>query len=308
MKKISWLGAVCIVIAAILWAVEGIVFLPSLYHLDVGLVVFLLHAFGFAYMLFILIWERKELSKMDKKDWGAFFLVALLGGSIGTLAITKALFFVNFVPLSIVVLLQKLQPVFAILLAIVILKERPPRIFYLYALLALFGAYLITFGFNVPNLDVGDKLFQAASLALLAAFAFGAGTVFGKRALQKVNFRVGTSLRFGLTMLIMALAVTAFGTWGDLTKVTSADIRTFVLIAVTTSGFGIFFYYYGLKKVLASQSTILELAYPAAAILLDYFLHGTILSWAQWLGIIILLLVTVRISFLTSKPEKQTSS
>ncbi len=117
MQKRKIIGALAIILAATLWAVEGIVFLPSLFHLDVALVVFLLHAFGFSYMLFILIWERRELSKMVKKDWGAFFLVALFGGSLGTLAIVKALFFVNFVPLTIVVLIQKLQPVFAVILA-----------------------------------------------------------------------------------------------------------------------------------------------------------------------------------------------
>lgn len=53
-----------------------------------------------------------------------FFLVALFGGSLGTLSIVKALFLVNFHHLTVVTLLQKLQPVFAIILARIILKER----------------------------------------------------------------------------------------------------------------------------------------------------------------------------------------
>ena len=53
-----------------------------------------------------------------------FTLIALTGGVIGTAAIVKALFLVNFQELSVVVLLQKLQPVFSILLASLILNEK----------------------------------------------------------------------------------------------------------------------------------------------------------------------------------------
>ena len=72
-----------------------------------------------------------SLKQLKKKDWLAFFGVALLGGAIGTMAITKALFYVNFVNLSVVILLQKLQPVFAISLATIFLKEKLPKEFFL---------------------------------------------------------------------------------------------------------------------------------------------------------------------------------
>ncbi len=61
---------------------------------------------------------------MERRGWWVLALVSLTGGLVGTLAIVKALFLVNFDQLSVVVLLQKLQPLFAISLAAVLLRER----------------------------------------------------------------------------------------------------------------------------------------------------------------------------------------
>ncbi|MCL4278097.1 MAG: EamA family transporter, partial [Ignavibacteriaceae bacterium] len=92
----------------------------------------------------------------------AFFLLALFGGAIGTMAITKALFYVNFVNLSVVILLQKLQPVFAIALASVFLKEKLSFRFIFWAGIAIVGAYFMTFGTNLPDFSTGDKTTVAA--------------------------------------------------------------------------------------------------------------------------------------------------
>ena len=90
----------------------------------------------------------------------------------GTYFYTKALSYVGYIDLSIVVLLQKLQPVFAMSLAAIILKEKLSKKYILLASLAIIGGYLVTFGKNsVPNWD--DNTLIAALLALLAAFCWG---------------------------------------------------------------------------------------------------------------------------------------
>jgi drug/metabolite transporter (DMT)-like permease len=177
------IGALCIIIAASLWGVDGVVLRPKLYSLDVPVVVFLEHFIAFLVMILflaisfvfgykILKKDFAELKKLGSKDWVLFFFIALLGGAIGTMAITKALFYVNFQGLSVIVILQKLQPLFAILLAIIMLKERPKPTFYIWAAIALIGSYLLTFGFNMP-VFAGNKLFVASMLSLLAAFSWG---------------------------------------------------------------------------------------------------------------------------------------
>ena len=147
-KLMPIIGAVAICFAAALWGLDGIVLRPSLYHLDVAVVVFLEHAIAFCYMAVLLVFEIKQLGKLKWRDWGAFFWVGLFGGAIGTMAITKALFYVGFIHLSVVILLQKLQPVFAIILAALVLREKPRKNFFLWAAFAIIGSYFVTFGFS----------------------------------------------------------------------------------------------------------------------------------------------------------------
>jgi len=311
MKRSAIIGAIAVAFAASLWGLDGVVLRPNLYHLDVPVVVFLEHAIAFSLMMLFLVFafvfrhdfpvkEWNELKKLKKKDWLSFFWIAVFGGAIGTMAITKALFYVNFEHLSAIVILQKLQPLFAIFLAILILRERPRKIFYLWAMLALVGSYLITFGFHKPVFE-GNRLFIASMLSLLAAFSWGSSTVFGKRVVSKVNFRVATYIRFGLTALIMFAIIHATDRYAKFTTMTSNELLILLIIALSTGGLAIFIYYYGLKRIMASKATIYELAFPVTAVVLDYLIHGHIMSVGQWLGAVLIIGSMVRISRLSVK-------
>jgi drug/metabolite transporter (DMT)-like permease len=70
----------------------------------------------------------------------------------------------------------------------------------------------------------------------------------------------------------------------------------FLIIALTTGGVAIVFYYYGLKRISASVATICELAFPLTAVILEYFIHKNILSLVQWFGVAILLLSIIKVS------------
>jgi len=310
--RTSIIGAIAIIFAASLWGLDGVVLRPSLYHLDVPVVVFTEHFIAFFFMMIFVVFglvlsksylkkDFKEFRTLKSKDWLSFFWIALFGGAIGTMAITKALFHVNFEHLSAIIILQKLQPLFAICLAIIILKERPRKIFYLWALLALFGSYLITFGFHAP-VFAGNKLFIASLLSLLAAFSWGSSTVFGKRVVNIVNFRTATYIRFGLTSLVM-LAIIAFYTLATGTNhfagfdaITAKELVVILIIAFTTGGTAIFIYYYGLKRTTASRATIYELGFPVTAVALDYVVHGNIMSLGQWLGAMLIIGSMIKIT------------
>lgn len=294
------LSPVFIMAAAFLWALDGIVIRPSLYVLPVSLVVFIEHALAFALMLPFLIKEFKEVRKLKPVDWGAFLWVAVFGGVLGTMLITKALFYVDFVNLSIVVLIQKLQPVFALLLAALILKEKLPKKFFIWATAAIIATYFVTFKDLLPNFDTGEKTIWAALLALGAAFAWGSSTVFGKRVLQVTNFRISTYLRFGLTTLIMFFIVASGSHFSQISEVTSQQWLIFLLIVFTSGAAAMFIYYYGLKRVKASSSAIYELTFPLSAIFLEMAVHHNFLTATQWLGAAVLLFSIYRISTLKS--------
>lgn len=285
-----------VIIAASLWGLDGIVLRPSLYTLPVPLVVLIESSIVALILTPFFIRQIPKIKLLDKTDWLAFFAVALLGGAIGTMAITKALFYVNFVNLSVVILIQKLQPGFAIILASVLLKEKLPRVFYFWAGIAIIGAYIMTFGTNLPVFNAGNRTAIAAVFSLIAAFSFGLSTVFSKRALRNVGYELGTYLRFLISSIIMLIIVLSLSQISHVTDVTNHQWMIFLIIAFTTGGAAIFLYYYGLKSIPASVSAICELAFPLTAILLEYFVHGNMLDMVQWLGVVMLFAGMIKVS------------
>jgi len=303
-KDIFWgedrFAPLFVIIGASMWGFDGIVLRPALYGLPVPLVVFIESTIVAVLLSPFFIKKFPSLKVLDYKDWLVFFFVALIGGAIGTMAITKALFFVNFVNLSIVILLQKLQPVFAITLAAIFLKERLKIKFFLWAALAITGAYFMTFSFNLPALSTGDKTTMAALYALLAAFSFGSSTVLSKRALKNVSFEMGTYLRFLFSSIMMFVIVLSMGDMKSVSDITTKQVIIFLIIAFSTGGAAIFLYYYGLKRITASVATICELAFPLTAVLLEYFIRGNILGPVQWGGLVLLLLSIIQVTRINS--------
>jgi len=292
----SVIGMIAICIAAASWGVDGVILTPRLYNLHISFVVFTLHALPFLLMQLFFFKEYKQLSQFKWQDWLSLSFVALLGGAIGTLAIVKALFLVNFQALTIVLLLQKLQPVFAVLLALVILKERVGKYYFLWATTAIMMGYFLTFGLHKPNWNTGSNTIYAALYALLAAFSFGSSTVFSKKFLAHFSFKTATFFRYGLTTLFMAIIVTVTHDWAQLGQVTQLNWLIFIIIMFTSGSAAIYLYYFGLMRVKASISIICELCFPLTAIILDYAVNGTRLSSIQWVAAIIMLYAIYRLS------------
>lgn len=304
-RKIRVKGALAVAFSAMLWGVDGILLTPQLYNLNTAFVVFLLHLFPFALMNVFFFREYRLLKTMTRSDFIYFMLVALFGGALGTLAIVKSLFLLNFNNLSVIVLLQKLQPVFAILLARVILKERIKKGFALWAVIALIAGYFMTFGWNLPDFSTnGIVTVYAALLSLLAAFSFGSSTVFSKKILGNYSFVSSTFFRYGFTTVIMLVIVLACGHIGDFTLVTPRNWLFVVLIGLTTGSGAIFLYYYGLRNVKASISTFLELLYPITAVVLDYFVNHTKYSIVQWIAALVMLFSIVMLNVNSKKTVK----
>lgn len=277
-------GAFLICIAAVLWGFDGVVLTPRLHNLNVELVVFMLHVIPFLIFNIFLSKEYKNLKEFNKLDFLGFFLVALFGGALGTMAIVKALFLVNFQQLTIVVLLQKLQPIFAIVLASIVLKEKLSKNFLMWGTIAILGAYFLTFGTKLPNFDTGSNTIQAALYALLAAFSFGSATVFSKKLLSKFNFKTATFYRYGFTTIIMFTVVLITGNLPRVESITTSNWLIMGIIVLTTGSGAIFIYYYGLKSVKAIVATICELCFPISAVIFDYLINGAIISAIQWIS------------------------
>lgn len=290
------LAALFVCLSAAMWGFDGVVLTPRLYNLDVGFVVFMLHLIPFALMNLFFFREYKHLTLFSGSDVFYFLLIAFFGGSLGTLAIVKALFLVNFKHLTIVALLQKLQPVVAILLSALILKERINRTFVFWAGIAIMAGYFLTFQFSVPELVDNGNMLKASLWSLLAAFSFGSATVFGKKVLHKVSFKTALFYRYGFTSILMFLFVLLAGKFDQLAKATGTNWIFFILISLTTGSGAIMLYYYGLKKIPAKVSTMCELCFPISTILFDYLFNHQVLAPVQWVCAGVMLFSIYRIT------------
>jgi len=301
-RKSKITGAIAVSIASIMWGFDGVVLTPRLYNLDVTYVVFILHLIPFILMNIFLFNEYKNLKTFTSQDYLIFFLIALLGGAIGTMSIVKALFLVNFKQLTVVVLLQKLQPVFAISLAALVLKEKLRKRFLLWASMAIIASYFLVFGNHFPDFNTGENTIYAALFALLAAAAFGSSTVLSKKILNKFSFRSGTFFRYGFTTLIMLVIVLFAGTYNQYFNTTDENWVYFIIIAFTTGSGAIFLFYFGLIRIRAIIATICELFFPASAILFDYIFNHKVLDPIQWIAAAVMIFAIVKLNQPLSTP------
>jgi drug/metabolite transporter (DMT)-like permease len=299
------LGALAIMLAALFWSLDGVFIRPKFYVLPAALVVFLEHALGFLILCPFIFLSWPKIKLLKSKEWAAIGWVSFFGGALGTIMITKAFFAAmdGSVTFATVVLLQKLQPIFALIMARLILGERLKKSFYLWALVAIAAAYFLAFGKTGLHLGEINLLHNAAFYAAIAAFAFGSSTVFGKRIVNHLDFKSTAALRFGITsLLVLAYALLA----GDLFKisaVTGVQWNYLILIVFTSGAAAMFIYYYGLKRVTASASTILELFWPFSAIILDYFINHNILSPIQIIASLVLFIAFFKIVLGEKSPK-----
>ncbi len=288
------LPALAVISAAILWSLDGYI-RQNLFSLPSFLIISLEHAIGAIIFFPLLIKGLNEIYSLNQRGWISVFWISICGGVLGTFFYTKALSYVEYIDLSVVVLLQKFQPIFAIALAAVILKEKITKRFFMLAVAAIIGGYLITFG-NNPIENWNDKTIIASLLALLAAFSWGSSTVLGKHALNQISFMTITSLRLTITAAITLFIIISNSQYELIPEMTFGNWLYIILIVISTGSIALFIYYYGLNHLPASHVTIYELFWPLSAVTIDWFIYERIMSVYQCLGAILLLTSIILLS------------
>ena len=223
-------------------------------------------------------------------------VLTFFGGLLGTLAYTSALSFIQYINFSVVVLLQKLQPIFAIILARVVLKEQIKGRFYLWAGLALVGSYFVAFPDVIPKWQDGGKNVWAGLLAVGAAFAWGSSTVMGKYSLRELDTKIVTPLRLGLTTILSGVYLLLFVQFDSISSISSEQLYYLIAIVFSSGAVALSIYYFGLKKVAASEATILEMFWPISAVFIDWVFFDHALTWSQIMGAMIMLTAIYRVS------------
>ena len=217
MKNKFFLGSLAIVVAALLWSLDGTFLRPGLFSLPSPLLVFLEHLLGFVVLAPFLFIYRTLLKEINKKSWAAIFWVALFGGALGTTFFTKALFATGFVDISVVILLQKFQPIFAIILAAIFTTLT--TIFYIFSnykldvsvFIPLFNfrgvfAVLIGIGFFGEKLSTYHLLFVA--LIIIAGIFSSMDEKFSLKSFFNKTIAIGLLTALFLTLENVFVKVT----------------------------------------------------------------------------------------------------
>jgi drug/metabolite transporter (DMT)-like permease len=286
-KKFFQLGPVLIVIAALLWALDGVL-RRSLFSLPPITIVFLEHLIG-SLLLIPFVARTFTTKKMTKQVWLLLTIIALLSGLLGTLWFTTALVKTNFIPFSVVFLLQKLQPLFAIGTAAVLLKEKVTRQYLPWAGLAVASAYFVTFPNGVVNFATGADTVTAALFAVGAAAAWGTATAFSRMLLTKISHTQATGWRFFLTTIFAGVGMFLMNAQASVVTVEPGQLFRLLIIALSTGMLALWLYYRGLEKTEAKISTLLELAFPLSAVFIDMYVFKSFLQPSQYIAAVVLM-------------------
>lgn len=295
MKNKIYFGSLAVVLAAFLWSLDGLL-RRSLYSLPPGVIVFWEHLLGLVVLLPLILPRMRALRSFTKKQWVAIVGVAFLSGLLGTLFYTAALGKIQYIQFSVVVLLQQLQPLFAIAFAGLLLKEPLTKRFGALTVIALVAAYFVSFPDLRVHLAQGSGNIVAALLALGSAVAWGSSTAFSKYSLRNMSTLHVTALRFAFTSFFAFGLVVVKGQTSILGRVTPSQWGYLLAITFSTGMIALAIYYFGLKRIPASRSTLLELTWPISAVALGYLFFNEQLAWTQILGSLVLIVTMIQVA------------
>lgn len=283
-------GVWYVALGATLWGLDPLFRILLLKSFTSAQIVFLEHLLLACYALPILVKYRKSLiGKLSLGVIGALLFISWGGSAIATILFTAAFSHGN---ANAILLLQKLQPLFAIILARVMLKETLPSKFFAYIAVALLGTYLLTFGFSSPEMGLKDLGTISCLFSILAAGLWGGSTVMGKFLLQKkLDFPLVTSLRFLLAIPLLTVVLIASGDAWHVTGTSGA--LTLMAVNLLFQAFfpgllSMLLYYKGLTSTKAFFATLAELAFPAVGICVNWLVFGQKLTVGQLAGFIVI--------------------
>ncbi|MGZ8176814.1 DMT family transporter [Williamsia sp. SKLECPSW1] len=275
-RDATWLVAV----SAALWGLDGLLRKPLASDLAAGTVVLWEHIIPIVVLAPFLPSAVRAFLRLGLRDKAAVILIGVGASAVATALFTRAFTIAGrdgdfITPL----VLQKLQPVMAIALAVILLGERLRPRYALYVVPALVGTWLLAFA-DPLHLRVTEV--EPALLALGAAALWAAGTVLGRLVSPSVSPRELTTLRLGFGTIGAFAVVGVTGApvlpaWGDAVGL--------VLLALIPGLLALALYYRALQSTPASRATLAELAFPATAATVGALLLGTSLTWSQWTGL-----------------------
>ena len=275
-------GAIFIAIAAVLWGTDALLRKPLAESTQAATIVFGEHLVLVLLTLPLIPPALVAVRRAGPRYVAAAVVIGVGASAIATILFTQA--FVDGDPVTPVVL-QKVQPLVAVVGAWFILGERPRRGFVWFLLGGIVGVWLIAF----PSpFEIHVDAARPAIYALAAAVLWALGTVLGRLLATRLWFGHVTALRFTFGLPASALAVLLVG--APFTT-SASDFAWIAVLAIVTGLVALSLYYYGLQRTPAVIATLAELTFPVTAAAVGYFAFDATLDGSQWLGLALTTLV-----------------
>ena len=275
-------GVIAVAVAAGLWGTDALLRRPLAQSTQAATIVFGEHLVLVAVLLPVIVIALPALWRAGPRYVAAGVIIGAGSSALATILFTEA--FVRGDPVTPVVL-QKVQPLVAVLLAAAILGERPRPRFGLFLAAGLAGTWLMAF----PSpFDASLHGTEPALLALGAAGLWALGTVLGRFLTLRLAFQQVTAVRFAFGLpasfvAVLVLGAPAFASWHDMLFI--------ALLALVTGLVALLLYYYGLERTPASVAAIAELTFPVVAIAVGYLAFDATLTASQLAGVVLTSLV-----------------
>jgi len=295
----NW-GVVLVALGAAMWGMDARwrpVLLPIM---SSQAIVFAEHIVLALYSIPAVVLGWPVLQRLRLVQWGALLLIGWGASGLATVLFTEG-FRVG--DPTTVILLQKAQPIFAIVLARLALGERLTPIYWPFFGLAMVGAYLGAFSSLEPFWRLPQAAVAAALYALGAALLWGAGTVLGRFMLADVPFHTLTGLRFLVALpFLAALVLPQEGLNSTVAGFVQQPV-SLVMVALVPGLLGLLLYYRGLLRTRASVATLAELAFPFTAIIVGWLYLGRLPTPTQFVGFALLWIALLALSRLDAAQQ-----
>lgn len=273
-------GVVLVAVAAAMWGTDPLL-RKSILSVPASTIVFGEHVFLVLLTLPLLLPALRAVGRAGPRHVVAAVVVGAGASGAATILFTQALQH-DFVS---AVVMQKAQPLVAVMGAAVVLGERPRPRFGWFLAAGLAGLWLVN---QAHPFDPSAKGLRAVLEALGAAVLWGLGTVLGRYLVRRVSFEHVLALRFLFGLAASAVAVVALNAEWFAGVGASGWILS---LALVTGLLSLALYYYGLQRTPAVLSSIAELTNPAVLVVAGIYAYDIGLVWSQWLGFGIIVLV-----------------
>lgn len=293
-------GIIFIFFACLLWAADTLIRYPLLFGgSSAQQIVLFEHLILVVVLIGIFVFKRRKPNFLTRQTLLPFIVVGLFGSALGTLAFTEAFYLAN--P-TVVILLQKLQPLVAVTLACILLKEQINPRFFLWLGLALLGSLLLIWpdlqvllsSFKEGNIEHNNNALFGYGLALFAVVSWGCATVFGKKlsskGLDSIDLMAGR-FSFGL----LGMLPFAFMTPTLITTIEMSVLQKITILALLSGVLGMYLYYQGLKRIPAHWATLAEMFFPVAAIFINWLFLNVAMTQVQLVGAVTLIVASTMV-------------